>query len=233
MKEINKQIIRIYLDDSGKISEYEDYAVYSGLVFIEKEKLNAFTNKYKTIRNELWKKNEYKNYDELKGNNLKHKDRLRLLKLMKNEFKITLVIKNKFIRKKEILTNTSSKGRFKDYALKRLIKDTFKYLISEKLVDPNEPVVLVLNIDQETTKSNGYYSLTEGIYEEIKMGINNFNYGLSFKPILFSEFEVVRHSHNSKENIAIQSADILSNDIRRCLNNKLSLFADLVLYLPH
>ena len=36
MKEINKQIIRIYLDDSGKISEYEDYAVYSGLVFIEK-----------------------------------------------------------------------------------------------------------------------------------------------------------------------------------------------------
>ena len=233
MKEINKQIIRIYLDDSGKISEYEDYAVYSGLVFIEKEKLNAFTNKYKTIRNELWKKNEYKNYDELKGNNLKHKDRLRLLKLMKNEFKIALVIKNKFIRKKEILTNTGSKGRFKDYALKRLIKETFKYLIFKKLVDPNEPVVLVLNIDQETTKSNGYYSLTDGIYEEIKMGINNFNYGLTFKPILFSEFEVIRYSHNSKENIAIQSADILSNDIRRCLNNKLSLFADLVLYLPH
>lgn len=233
MKEINKQIIRIYLDDSGKISEYENYAVYSGLVFIEKEKLNAFTNKYKTIRNELWKKNEYKNYDELKGNNLKHKDRLRLLKLMKNEFKIALVIKNKFIRKKEILTNTSSKGRFKDYALKRLIKDTFKYLISEKLVDPNEPVVLVLNIDQETTKSNGYYSLTDGIYEEIKMGINNFNYGITFKPLLFSEFEVIRHSHNSKENIVIQSADILSNDIRRCLDKKLSLFTDLVLYLPN
>ena len=230
MKEINKQIVRIYLDDSGKISEYEDYAVYSGLVFIEKEKLNVFTNKYKAVRNELWKKNEYKNYDELKGNNLKHKDRLRLLKLMKNEFKITLVIKNKFIRKKEILTNTSSKGRFKDYALKRLIKDTFKYLISKKLVDPNEPVVLVLNIDQETTKSNGYYSLTDGIYEEIKMGINNFDYGLTFKPILFSEFEVIRHSHNSKENIVIQSADILSNDIRRC--KKLSLFTDLVLYLP-
>ena len=232
MKEIDKQIIRIYLDASGKISEYEDYAVYSGLVFIEKEKLNVFTNKYKAVRNELWKKNEYKNYDELKGNNLKHKDRLRLLKLMKNEFKITLVIKNKFIRKKEILTNTSSKGRFKDYALKRLIKDTFKYLISKKLVDPNEPVVLVLNIDQETTKSNGYYSLTNGIYEEIKMGINNFDYGLTFKPILFSEFEVIRHSHNSKENIVIQSADILSNDIRRCLDKKLSLFTDLVLYLP-
>lgn len=127
MKEINKQIIRIYLDDSGKISENEDYAVYSGLVFIEKEKLNAFTNKYKTVRNELWKKNEYKNYDELKGNNLKHKDRLRLLKLMKNEFKIALVIKNKSIRKKEILTNASSKGRFKDYALKRLIKEALYF----------------------------------------------------------------------------------------------------------
>lgn len=233
MKEIDKQIIRIYLDDSGKISEYEDYAVYSGLVFIEKEKLNAFTNKYKTIRNELWKKNEYKDYDELKGNNLKHKDRLRLLKLMKNEFKIALVIKNKFIRKREILTNISSKGRFKDYALKRLIKETFKYLIYKKLVNPNQPVVLVLNIDQETTKSNGYYSLTNGIYEEIKMGINNFDYGLTFKPILFSEFEVIRNSHNSKENIVIQSADILSNDIRRCLYKKIPLFTDLVLYLPN
>lgn len=46
-----------------------------------------------------------------------------------------------------IKDNTASRGRFLDYALKLLIKQTIKGLIKEEKIDPHKPIRLILNID--------------------------------------------------------------------------------------
>lgn len=226
------QKIYIYLDDSGKIVKHEQYAIYAGLLFLDKNESLKFKKKYEAVRNDIWKKQEYQNLEELKGSNLKKKDRIRLLKLIKQQSKVCLIINNYKINKQDILTNADSKGRFRDYAIKRLIRKIFEQLILNKKLNPYMPTTLILSIDQETSKSNGKYSLKDGIYEEIKKGVINFDYGFTKKPLLHSDFNVQTISYNSKENTLIQSADILSNDIRRCLLEERDILSDLTLRLP-
>ena len=55
-------------------------------------------------------------------------------------------------------------GRFLDYSIKLLIKQTVKGLIKENRINPNLPVRLVINIDEQTTKTNGYYNLHDSIF---------------------------------------------------------------------
>lgn len=76
-----------------------------------------------------------------------------------------------------IKSNTASRGRFLDYSLKLLIKQTIKGLIKEKRINPDLHIKLVVNIDEQTTKTNGYYNLKDEIIEELKYGIYNYNYG--------------------------------------------------------
>ena len=80
-----------------------------------------------------------------------------------NNDKVYLNIKN----------DRASRGRFLDYSLKLLIKQTVKGLIKENRINPDNPIRLVINIDEQTTKTNGYYNLRDGILEELKYGINN------------------------------------------------------------
>ena len=40
---------------------------------------------------------------------------------------------------------------------------------------------LIINIDEQSTKSNGYYNLKDGLTEELLHGISNFNYDIKYK----------------------------------------------------
>lgn len=227
------QIIYISLDDSGKLNKNEKFLVYGGLYFTDKKELEKFKMKYKNIRNDISKKDKYKNIDELKGFTLANNDRLRLLKFINKYHTLALIIDNTKIEKEEILISKNARGRYRDFAIKLLIKQVFIELISNEIIDPYKPITLVLNIDQESSKTNGKYNLDEGIVEELTKGIINFNYGFKTTPILFSKFEVHLYSQNSKDSIIIQASDLVANNVwRNLMTNKPIDLVNVIKRLP-
>lgn len=214
-KKVNEQILYISLDDSGKLNYKERYLVYAGLFFTNKKELEKFKIQYKKIRDEIAKKECYKNIDELKGHTLKSKDRLRLLRFIYKYSTAGLIVDNTLIAKQDILISKDSKGRYRDYILKLLIKDIIIELIKENKINPYSPLILIVNMDQETSKSNGRYKLSEGIYEELVKGIINYNYGFKTVPVLYNDLVIKIHSQNSKDSIIIQASDLVANNIWR------------------
>ena len=61
---------------------------------------------------------------------------------------------------------------------------------------------------------NGYYTLKDGLIEELKHGILNYNYAKQFKPIIYSDLFIEVIYRDSKLSLGIQMADILANTIR-------------------
>ncbi|MCR5794072.1 MAG: DUF3800 domain-containing protein [Solobacterium sp.] len=220
---IDYQHIYLYMDDSGKISRYEDYSVFAGIVFTNSKEKSEFTNKYRSIINDI--KCKYcqfnknccnKNCPEIKASNIENTDRRRLMNLSKSFSTFGTVILNKNLHD-DIIVHTASKGRFVEYAQRRIIKNTVQYLIDEKIIDPNKPIHLHVNIDEMPTKTNGYYTLREGIREEFLFGIKNFNYQKKFNPIVFADFKCDVIYRDSKFDYGIQMADIIANSIRKAL----------------
>ena len=238
------QEIYINLDDSGKLSSKEDISVYGGVVFLSKKEKDKFITQYKKIINEV--KCEYCKIcnhacPEIKNTNIKPEHKRWLMNYIKNYFIVGLIIENKKVYE-EILQSKASKGRFTDYAIRRLIKEILKSLIKEGKIDPYKPIKIILNIDQQSTKSNGYYNLHDGLIEELKIGFNNFNYSFLIKPILSSDLAVDISYQDSGKSYVVQAADLLAGTIRKkslasLLNNhdihkELSEFVDFKIILP-
>ena len=230
MKENETQIIWINIDDSGKLVNTEKVAIYAGLVFTSKQEKDKFITQYRNIVNNIRCKycsnnvsncKSNKSCPELKHNNLKPKHNRQLMNYIKKYSVICCVINNDKIYS-NIKSDTASRGRYLDYALKLLIKETFKGLIREKFLDSNKPVKLILNIDEQTTKSNGYYNLKDSIIEELKHGIYNFNYSTMHKPILNDKFEITLNYQKSDKSYLIQASDLIAGTIRRTYLNNLS-----------
>lgn len=253
MKVVNNisdiQTIYINLDDSGKLSKNENVCVYGGIVFFDKIEKDKFITQYRSIVNDIKcrycniKKKENCNKDcpELKSSNLMPKDRRRIINYIKKYYTFGCIIDNRQIYD-WIMCDKASKGRYLDYALKRLIKEVIKNLINNSKINPNLPVKLIINIDEQTTKSNGYYDLKEGIKEELVHGVYNFNYNTKYTPILFNSLQIkltYQHSYNS---YVVQAADLIAGTIRHKfidnsdnvikLMNELSII-DLKLFLPN
>lgn len=113
----------------------------------------------------------------------------------------------------QILNNKKSIQRYKDYILKRLVKKYIKEQIKKGAIDPNEDIKIVLNIDNQSVATNGVYNLRESIYEELKEGITNFNYGHTFNPILYGDLMVETNYCDSEKDYLVQAADIYANRI--------------------
>lgn len=238
------QELYIYLDDSGKLNSNDRVCVYGGLVFLSKKEKDKFLTQYRYIVNEI--KCKYCSFPsgcnnkcpEIKNVNVKPNDKRRLLNYIRKYFVAAVIIKNDFIFP-NIKDNTAARGRFVDYSLKRLIKELVKSLIKKKLINPNESIKIIISIDQQTTKSNGYYDLRSGIYEELIYGISNYNYGSVFNPILFNSLILDVSYKNSKIDYLIQAADLIAGTIRKSVldNTEESLeymneFVDFKVILP-
>ena len=126
---------------------------------------------------------------------------------------VALVIKNEEVYD-YIKNNKAAKGRFLDYSMRRMIKEIIKRLISLKMVDSNKDIRLILNIDQQSTKNNGYYNLKDGLLEELKYGITSFNYAATFLPIIFGKLEIKLMYQASDKCYVVQAADLLAGTIR-------------------
>lgn len=214
------QHIYLYMDDSGKISKYEDYAVFAGIVFKDTKEKSKFSNMYRSIVNSIKCKYCNENSEEcsqecpeIKAYTIKPSHRRRMINLSKEYTTFSSVIYNKNLRS-YIINDKRSKGRFNEYAQRRLIKATINHLISLNIINPNLPLFLHINIDEMPTKSNGYYTLRDGLIEELKYGIQNFNYGIFHKPILYGALQLEVVYKDSKKDFGIQMADILANTVR-------------------
>lgn len=241
---VKQQEIYINLDDSGKLTIKEQISVYGGLVFLSKIEKDKFITQYRSIINEIkcnyCKMNNGCNKvcPEIKNTNVKQNDKRRLMNYIKKYYVIALVIKNNNVYE-HIIDSKAAKGRFIDYSIRRMIKEIIKTLINSKRINPYKPIRLIINIDQQSTKNNGYYNLHDGLYEELKYGIVNYNYSTKIKPIVFSDLEIRVSYQDSGKSYVVQAADLLAGTIRRkTLDNMdtiqvvLSKFADFTIILP-
>lgn len=249
MKEESVQTIYINIDDSGKLVSNQKVAVYAGLVFTSKKEKDKFITQYRSIVESIRCKyckqdisicSSNKSCPELKHNMLKPQHNRQLMNYIKKYSILCCIINNDEVYS-NIKEDTASRGRYLDYSLKLLIKNTIKGLIKENRINPNKPVKLVINIDEQTTKTNGYYGLKDGIYEELIHGIYNYNYATKHQPILNNTLEISLCYQKSEKSYLIQASDLVAGTVRRFylsnLNdisefNKRIQFVNYILFLP-
>lgn len=112
-----------------------------------------------------------------------------------------------------ILESSKSVCRYKDYILKRVIKNKIRKLIDQQIISPRNDIYLRIFIDEQMTATDGIYGLRETIKEELQHGIKNYDYG-TFHPPLFQKKVLVDVQYcDSKSNYIIQACDILANRI--------------------
>ena len=228
------QNIYIYMDDSGKLSTKETCSTFGGVIFLSKREKDKFITQYKSIINDI-KCNycdhvdkcdnnclEIKNFmikkkNKISGHNkiilLKPKDKRRIRNYIKQYTTFSCAIENLKVHD-SILMDKPSKGRYLDYVQKIIIKEVVLGLINKKLINPFIPVNLVITIDEQTTKTNGYYNLYHSIKEEFLYGIRNYNYGYFHKPILYNDLRLNIYYVQSNLNYCVQAADFIAGETR-------------------
>ena len=214
--ESEKQIINVFLDDSGVFSTGQDkYFVYAGYVFVGDDRLNA-NREYRTLSDNIRK--ELNHSGELKATHLvgtKHKRSL--VRVLKGYESLACIITIPSI-KQSITSNKLSIHRYKDFALKIMVKRKLETLINTGRVDAAKSTELNIFIDEQHTSTDGFYNLEESIREEFVNGIKNLDYG-SFHPPLFTGEVVIKVKFcDSSNNYLIQASDILANRMHTSFN---------------
>lgn len=204
--------IYFYFDDSGVLHKNANskYFVYAGLIFLNAQEKNKMKRLYYNVNKQI-KKNANV-CDELKGCNLERKHKESLYRVIKYVESMGLTVDIERVYE-EILSGKKSIHRYKDYVLKLLIKKKLESLIEKGIISPEEDVNIKIFVDEQATATDGFYSLRDSVFEELKKGINNHNYGRFYKPVFTGKVEVSVSYCDSKNNYLIQASDILANRI--------------------
>lgn len=215
------QEIYINMDDSGVLHSNEKCCIYGGIVFTNKLEQENFGRKYKSILNKI--KCKYCHSDitkcshicpEIKDTNIKPQHKRWIWNLIKKETCFAVIINNKRV-KTAIMNNKDSRGRYRDYTQRILIKKVIDYLIKDKKIDPNLPVRLTIRIDQQATATDTNREFIKDIEKELKVGMVNLEYNIIHKPILFSDLEIDLKYVLSHKHISIQASDFIAGETRR------------------
>ncbi|WP_156018878.1 DUF3800 domain-containing protein [Streptococcus ruminantium] len=216
--------ISIFIDDSGVFHSNHNYFVYAGFCFIsDGDKISA-KKRYRSLNTKIKKTKAIDG--ELKASNIERKHRNALFKVLKDEISFSVSVNLSSVQA-SVMMDKKSRQRFKDYAIKRVVKNLFKKLIEQGLISKTDDIELFVNIDQQGFATNGLYGLGDGILEELKYGITNFNYGTFYPPILEGKFIVHTKSCVSENDYLIQAADILANRIWNSYEKQVSELRDI------
>lgn len=243
---INYQEIHINMDDSGVLHSNEKCCVYGGIVFTSKLEQENFGRKYKSILNKI--KCKYCHSDitrcchicpEIKDTNIKPQHKRWLWNLIKKQTCFAVIINNKRVHA-SIMDDKDSRGRYRDYTQRILIKKVINKLIQEGKINPNLPVKLIIRIDQQATATNTNRAFVKDIEKELTMGMTNFEYNMVHRPILFSKVSIDLMYVLSHKHISIQASDFIAGETRRIvlsdLDNLTILkkleYLDIKLFLP-
>lgn len=209
--EISQEVI-FFFDDSGVLHKNEPsgYFVYAGYVFTDRNTLEIAKRKYMHANKIL--KRALKRTDELKTANLSPVHKRSLFNSVRQYDSVDVVVDISRVYD-HILANKKAICRYKDYTLKRCVKNKVKSLITDGLISKDEEIVISIYIDEQLTATDGYYDLRDSIKEELQYGIVNFDYGIRH-PHLFEADVIVNIKYcNSSRNYMIQASDILANRI--------------------
>ncbi|MCB7152136.1 DUF3800 domain-containing protein [Lactiplantibacillus plantarum] len=201
-----------FLDDSGVLHNraQNKIFVYAGYSFIDKEEKEDAKRRYRDLSHKIHDGAHI--HGEVKASKLGRKDKAKLYRVMKRENSLAATVKISDVYN-SILGDKRSIHRYKDYVMKRIIKKQIKKYIDNEELDPDEDLKINIFLDEQATSTNGIYTLEDSIYEELAEGIQNFDYGNFYHPIIRGNVEVSVKFCDSSCNFLIQSADILANRI--------------------
>lgn len=137
------QNLYFFIDDSGQLHKNSgsDYFVYAGYVFTSNEEKDKAKREYKKLNKKI-AKTEYIN-GELKASNLSPKNKRALYNVLRNYKSFYLVVDISKIYE-PLKTKKESIVRYKDYALKRIIKKNIENLISEKVINEYQDLTIYI-----------------------------------------------------------------------------------------
>jgi len=206
------QHVYFYFDDSGVLhpNAPERYFVYAGYVFIGKESKDDAIRKYRAVCQKI--RDEIKSDGEIKAFGLSNRNKNRLYQILAKEESVGLTVDIEHVYS-SILDNKKSIHRYKDYVLKMLVKEKLKELIFEQKINPNGSVALHIFVDEQPTSTDGFYKLRDTIYEEVKVGITNFQYNKRHAPLFNSSVKCDVTFVDSSKYPLVQASDILANRI--------------------
>lgn len=206
------QEVIFFFDDSGVLHKNAPggFFVYAGYVFTSRNELNNARRKYINANKKI--KKALERSDELKAANLKSKHKRALFEIVKDYDSVAAIVEVTRVYD-YILKDKKSVCRYKDYVLKRCIKNKLKRLIANGDINKSEDIEISIYIDEQLTATDGYYDLRDSIREELQYGIVNFNYGITHAHIFDSNVVVNIEYCDSSRNYMIQASDILANRI--------------------
>lgn len=206
------QTVYFYFDDSGTFHKNEPsgYFLYVGYVFCNVNDRDIAKRKYinanKKIRQATGKTGE------LKASVLEAKYKRALFNSTRSYESVSAAVNLSRIYD-HILEKKKSRCRYKDYILKLCVKRKLQELISRGIIKSDEDIIIEICIDEQLTATNGYYSLEDSIWEELKHGIANWDYGMVHQNVFSQDVSVHIHYCDSSKYYLIQAADILANRI--------------------
>ncbi len=219
----NYQEIYINMDDSGVLHYNEKCCIYGGIVFTNKLEQENFGRKYKNILNKIKCKYCHSNIlkcshrcPEIKDTNIKSQHKRWVWNLIKKETCFAVIIDNKRVIP-SIMNDKTSRGRYRDYTQRIIIKKVVEELIKNGKINPNLPVKLIIRIDQQATATNTNRAFVNDIKKELTIGMTNLEYNVVHKPILFSKLSIDLMYVLSHKHIPIQASDFIAGETRRII----------------
>lgn len=203
----------MYFDDSSVFTRNVSvpYFVYGGIYFTDTKSRDKCKLKYRSVSNTIKKHLDVRG--ELKAckiRNLKYKQSLLRVSNPHNTLSLSVQLNRVH---DYILDDKKSIHRYKDYILKRLIKEALKKEINQNSIDANQPTKLIICVDEQPTSTNGIYDLKSSIYEELRFGVSNFDYGIHHPNIFHNDLIVEVQYCDSSKNWLIQQSDIIANRV--------------------
>lgn len=206
------QKLIFFFDDSGILHETNGVGkfIYAGYVFKSQAEVDHAKRKYKSVVKKIQEKLCTTN--EIKASSLSGDHKRALYNVLRNTESLGLIVNIPRLYS-YILATPQSICRYKDYALKRLVKYKIESLVSQNVIDINEDIAIKIFIDEQLTATDGIYGLEVSIKEELQHGIKNYDYNCFHAPIFNSNVDVKVQYCVSSNNYMIQASDILANRI--------------------
>ena len=179
-------------------------------MFTSRAELNSAKRKYINANKKL--KKALGREDELKATTLDVNNRRALYNSVKGYESAAVVVDISKIYD-YVLADKKSICRYKDYMLKRCVKNLLVKFVKEGKLSRDENIKISIYIDEQLTATNGYYDLRDSIKEELQHGIINFDYGFIHPHVFNANVEVNISYCDSSKNYIIQASDILANRI--------------------
>lgn len=209
------QEVLIYLDDSGVLHTNATgrFFVYAGYLFLSSKDKDFALAKYRAAVNRVRKRPDC----EIKAHLTKGKTKRYLNSQLFNYESLSCLVDKTRVYP-SILNAKRSIHRYKDYCIKRITKAKLIDLIRRGLLDPRLDTNIHLFIDNQPNATNGLYTLRESIFEELRHGIANFDYGIQYPPLFSGYLMVETIFCDSRHNYLIQASDFLANSIFASVN---------------